>query len=529
MPHYDSPASPADTPVQTGDYVSIHWDDLTIEGTSVNRPQVPAKVTSVSTEGFTAEMLFFQPPSSLVPRDFDYLFDDPDWERLEIGEMSERQRLKYLFDELKRFAVLVNQQLAPTNLDRIVSGKLETRGGLVELQLCCARQGRNGICARPVRFTAGGVERTAATLGKVQEYLDELAAAEPSGEGSRKAMGLSYYGFAEDASAIAELLRDRGGPHHAALREACRAAGLRVGGKAAELAARLKEASKPGRLRHAPDRLKATADPRPLPRADQRRQPRGEALEADSRPISQRKRPRSAALGADQLAREPRASPRLAAGHGEDSAVAAPPLSAPRSGHASSAHRLLSRPRGRAPAGKGGTNAPRTSTAFADITSETIVAQRRLVAQARLTLEADLRMLERSPPVYRPPSKDVFADSFDYAGEQATSFRQHVEEAKRFLEDLEAAREQANKSRSSANAAQAVLDQLQQAKAHQDQRQAKEEEARTTFATLAAANAKGDYSGAHSAAVAYAALAEEVKNLKDNEYAAKERILARAV
>ena len=95
--------------------------------------------------------------------------------------------------------------------------------------------------------------------------------------------------------------------------------------------------------------------------------------------------------------------------------------------------------------------------------------------------------------------------------------------------DLEAAREQANKSRSSANAAQAVLDQLQQAKAHQDQRQAKEEEARTTFATLAAANAKGDYSGAHSAAVAYAALAEEVKNLKDNEYAAKERILARAV
>ena len=70
---------------------------------------------------------------------------------------------------------------------------------------------------------------------------------------------------------------------------------------------------------------------------------------------------------------------------------------------------------------------------------------------------------------------------------------------------------------------------LQQAKAHQDQRQAKEEEARTTFATLAAANAKGDYSGAHSAAVAYAALAEEVKNLKDNEYAAKERILARAV
>jgi len=47
--------------------------------------------------------------------------------------------------------------------------------------------------------------------------------------------------FAEDASAIAELLRDRGGPHHAALREACRAAGLPVGGKAAELAARLKE------------------------------------------------------------------------------------------------------------------------------------------------------------------------------------------------------------------------------------------------------------------------------------------------
>mmetsp|Transcript_32581 Transcript_32581/g.106369 ORF Transcript_32581/g.106369 Transcript_32581/m.106369 type:complete len:435 (-) Transcript_32581:758-2062(-) len=188
MPHYDSPASPADTPVQTGDYVSIHWDDLTVEGTSVKCPPhtVPAKVTSVSTEGFTAEMLFFQPPSSLVPRDFDYLFDDPDWERLEIGEMSERQRLKYLFDELKRFAVLVNQQLAPTNLDRIVSGKLETRGGLVELQLCCARQGRNGICARPVRFTAGGVERTAATLGKVQEYLDELAAAEPSGEGSRK-------------------------------------------------------------------------------------------------------------------------------------------------------------------------------------------------------------------------------------------------------------------------------------------------------------------------------------------------------
>ena len=32
--------------------------------------------------------------------------------------------------------------------------------------------------------------------------------------------------------------------------------------------------------------------------------------------------------------------------------MAAPPLSAPRSGHASSAHRLLSRPRGRAPAGK---------------------------------------------------------------------------------------------------------------------------------------------------------------------------------
>jgi hypothetical protein len=29
---------------------------------------------------------------------------------------------RYLFDELKRFAVLVNQQLAPTNLDRIVSG-----------------------------------------------------------------------------------------------------------------------------------------------------------------------------------------------------------------------------------------------------------------------------------------------------------------------------------------------------------------------------------------------------------------------
>ena len=61
---------------------------------AASRPQVPAKVTSVSTEGFTAEMLFFQPPSSLVPRDFDYLFDDPDWERLEIGEMSERQRLK---------------------------------------------------------------------------------------------------------------------------------------------------------------------------------------------------------------------------------------------------------------------------------------------------------------------------------------------------------------------------------------------------------------------------------------------------
>ena len=33
--------------------------------------------------------------------------------------------------------------------------------------------------------------------------------------------------------------------------------------------------------------------------------------------------------------------------------------------------------------------------------------------------------------------------------------------------------------------------------------------------------------GAHSAAVAYAALAEEVKDLKDNEVAAKERILAR--
>ena len=66
----------------------------------------------------------------------------------------------------------------------------------------------------------------------------------PSPQPSRafpQAMGLSYYGFAEDASAIAELLRDRGGPHHAALREACRAAGLPVGGKAAELAARLKE------------------------------------------------------------------------------------------------------------------------------------------------------------------------------------------------------------------------------------------------------------------------------------------------
>jgi len=59
---------------------------------AASRPQVLAKVTSVSTEGFTVEMLFFQLPSSPVPRE--YLFDDPDWERLEIGEMSERQRLK---------------------------------------------------------------------------------------------------------------------------------------------------------------------------------------------------------------------------------------------------------------------------------------------------------------------------------------------------------------------------------------------------------------------------------------------------
>ena len=54
-------------------------------------------------------------------------------------------------------------------------------------------------------------------------------------------MGLSYYGFADDASAIADLLRGRGGPTHPALREACRAAGLRVSGTVAELEARLEE------------------------------------------------------------------------------------------------------------------------------------------------------------------------------------------------------------------------------------------------------------------------------------------------
>ena len=80
--------------------------------------------------------------------------------------------------------------------------------------------------------------------GSLGRFLLRLRPRYPSLEPPRnfpQAMGLSYYGFAEDASAIADLLRGRGGPTHPALREACRAAGLPVGGKAAELAARLKE------------------------------------------------------------------------------------------------------------------------------------------------------------------------------------------------------------------------------------------------------------------------------------------------
>mmetsp|Transcript_11542 Transcript_11542/g.33900 ORF Transcript_11542/g.33900 Transcript_11542/m.33900 type:complete len:256 (-) Transcript_11542:177-944(-) len=163
---------------------------------------------------------------------------------------------------------------------------------------------------------------------------------------------------------------------------------------------------------------------------------------------------------------------------------------------------------------------------FADIDLAAITAQRRVVAQARRSQESHLLSLKRAPPSYAPP-EDI-ADGLDYATSQAEAVRQHMEAQRVFLEGLEAARAAAEKSRAAAIAAQTLLDNLQEAKVHQDQRAAKEQEARATFATLAAANDRGDYGGAHNAAVAYAALAEEVKDLKDNEVAAKERILARA-
>jgi len=163
---------------------------------------------------------------------------------------------------------------------------------------------------------------------------------------------------------------------------------------------------------------------------------------------------------------------------------------------------------------------------FADIDLAAITAQRRVVAQARRSQESHLLSLKRAPPSYAPP--DDIADGLDYATSQAEAVRQHMEAQRVFLEGLEAARAAAEKSRAAAIAAQTLLDNLQEAKVHQDQRAAKEQEARATFATLAAANDRGDYGGAHNAAVAYAALVEEVKDLKDNEVAAKERILARA-
>ena len=80
--------------------------------------------------------------------------------------------------------------------------------------------------------------------GSLGRFLPRLRPRYPSLEPPRnfpQAMGLSYYGFADDARAIADLLRGRGGPSHPALREACRAAGLRVSGTVAELEARLEE------------------------------------------------------------------------------------------------------------------------------------------------------------------------------------------------------------------------------------------------------------------------------------------------
>ena len=54
---------------------------------------------------------------------------------------------------------------------------------------------------------------------------------------------------------------------------------------------------------------------------------------------------------------------------------------------------------------------------------------------------------------------------------------------------------------------------------------AKEEEVKATFASLAALNERGDYAGASGLMSTYAVLANEVKELKDKETLAKERIL----
>lgn len=159
MPHYDSPASPADTPVQTGDYVSIHWDDLTIEGTSVKCPPHTARANSSpppilpasasprpsrltvpphmagvhrrppslaaratarrkppagagqgDLEGFTVEMLFFQLPQVRAAPGSDSHSPCPP--RTHTHTHAHRRVCRYLFDSFKRFALFVNQQLA---------------------------------------------------------------------------------------------------------------------------------------------------------------------------------------------------------------------------------------------------------------------------------------------------------------------------------------------------------------------------------------------------------------------------------
>lgn len=186
----ETTSAPADAPVQIGDYVRMHWTDLIVDGGTqpCDMYSVPARVIADSAVGFTAESLFSE-SSTLGYTEYDYRFDDEkDWGRIKMGDMvpsslrwhpkgtppptcrlherracppltrvsrppastaritpslcalqSEGKRLKFFLDELKKFAVFVNQQLSPVALDRIVGGKLETSGGLMEIQMGCQK------------------------------------------------------------------------------------------------------------------------------------------------------------------------------------------------------------------------------------------------------------------------------------------------------------------------------------------------------------------------------------------------------